>query len=195
MCASTSAMICGCSSAMNERSWAGSARCRNWNGIWIAAALRRSMISEARSLPSDCSRSCSANARPPWAMWARAVSRSLNSVMTDSDSVALIASSRAISADTSSTSVSDMWPMTDAARSLPSWIRRMAALRAPTAVIAGAVVIAPPASHAGGRRRPPAGARPVRRARHASRRHRRARHAGAPSSRETRRERTAAGRW
>ena len=65
MWASTSAMTCGCSSAMKERSWAGSARCRNWNGICIAAALSRSMISAARSAPSDCSRSCWAKPRPP----------------------------------------------------------------------------------------------------------------------------------
>ncbi len=36
MWASTSAITCGCSSAMKPRSWAGSARCRNWNGIWTA---------------------------------------------------------------------------------------------------------------------------------------------------------------
>ena len=29
-----------CSSTMNERSCAGSARCRNWNGIWTAAAAQ-----------------------------------------------------------------------------------------------------------------------------------------------------------
>ena len=58
MWASTSAIICGCSSTMKERSWDGSARCRNWNGIFTAAALSRSTISDARSAPSDCSRSC-----------------------------------------------------------------------------------------------------------------------------------------
>ena len=169
MCASTSAITCGCSSAMKERSWAGSARCRNWNGILIAAALSRSTISDARSVPSDCSRSCWAYARPPWATCARAVSRSRNSVSTDSVSSALIASSRAISAETSSTSVSFRWPRTDAAFSLPSWIRRMAALRAPIVAMAGALT-SPPAIRAGGLRRPRADARPGRRARHASRR-------------------------
>ena len=38
-----------------------------------AAALSRSMISAARSGPSDCSSSCWAKLRPPWAMLARAV--------------------------------------------------------------------------------------------------------------------------
>ena len=114
-------------------------------------------------------------------------------VRTDVGLVGADASSRAISAETPRPRSPSRWPSTDAARSLPSWISRMAALRAPTAVMAGVVVIAPPASRAAARRRPRAGARPGRRARRASRPHRRARHAAAPSSRGTRRARTAAG--
>ena len=116
MCASTSAITCGCSSMMNDRSCAGSARCRNWNGICTAAALSRAMISEARSAPRLCSRICWAKLSPPWAMCARAVIMSRNSVSTTSVSAPLIDSSRAISAETASTSASDMWPSTDARR-------------------------------------------------------------------------------
>jgi hypothetical protein len=108
MCASTSAITCGCSSTMNDRSCAGSARCRKRKGVATEAALSRAMMSAARSDPRLCSRISWANPSPPWAMCSRAVIMSRNSVSTVSVSAPLIDSSRAISEETASTSTSDM---------------------------------------------------------------------------------------
>ena len=45
MCASTSAIVCGCSSCRNDSTCCGSARRRNSNGISTSSALSRSRIS------------------------------------------------------------------------------------------------------------------------------------------------------
>ena len=115
-----------------------------------AERLLEQLLGEGRARPGRCAE--------------RAVIMSRNSPSTSAFSSALIESSRAISAVTASTSLSLSWLSTRAARSRPSWISTMAALRTPMVATVW-LISAPPASRAGGRRRPRAGARPARSAR------------------------------
>ena len=134
MWASTSAITCGCSSAMNERSWPGSAWCRNWNGICTAAALSRSddlvgpvgaerlleqVLGEGQAALGDVR----AGGRPC----------RVNSAMTASISVAAIdVEPGDLGGDRLDLVRRRGGCSTSAAWSRPSWISRIAALRTPS---------------------------------------------------------------
>ncbi len=172
MCARITAITCGCSPEMNDRSWRGSARCRNWKGICRAAAASRSMIESARSRPRDSSSRARAKSGPPLMTLAWAVAIWWNSVMTASVSSALSDSSREISEETASTSLSRRWLSTLAALSWPSWTSRIAALRMPASLIVAVIGSppSPPASRGAAGRLPRAVAPPSPRSRHGRRR-------------------------
>ena len=137
MCASTSAIVCGCSSCTNESTWRGSARRRNSNGSSMSEAVSRSRISLALSPPRLSSSSVRAKLEAAGGdrdlglghlveLVARPRRRRCRSTVRR----------RAISDMISSTSVSRMERRTLAERSLPICIRSTAAFWAP---VSGAV--------------------------------------------------------